>query len=266
MASHDLYRYQRKVMNDAERLGYSIKRHRERAGLTQVDLAQTIDCRPNTLSEIESGKKSPSFDMLTKIARALGKDTPGDLWDDPTTPDPEPPEDVRTAGEHRGAFIRSLPVETFLHADGLVDGSLAIDVITRPSGKSGELLKKRHAQRSDRRAKTDHLSIEGVPLGCELVRAEAAVVIRDQDPEQVIPKGFLLIVDRKRTPEPGQLVVAVKNVNQRETEELPGVRLLRYHQAGRGWSLAEVDGSDKTYGSGDGWEVVAAVLWWRSPP
>lgn len=184
---------------------------------------------------------------------------------DPTAPDPEPPED-RVAGEHRGALVRSLPIETFLHPGGLVDGSLAIDVITRPSGKSGELLKKKHAQRSDRRVKTPYVEIEGVPLGCELVRAEATVPIRDEDPEQVIPRGFLLIVDRQRKPEPGQLVIAVRNVDARLTEEMPAVRLLRYHQAGRGWSLAEVDGSDKTYGSGDGWEVVAAVLWWRSPP
>jgi len=245
---------------------------------TNRDFAAAAGISPQYVTNILRASAVPALDVLQRIAAALGVDT-GDLLSDsderflaalespdPTAPDPEPPDDVRTAGEHRGAFIRSLPVETFLHADGLVDGSLAIDVITRPSGKSGELLKKRHAQRSDRRAKTDHLSIEGVPLGCELIRAEAAVVIRDQDPEQVIPKGFLLIVDRKRTPEPGQLVVAVRNVNQRETEEMPGVRLLRYHQAGRGWSLAEVDGSDKTYGSGDGWEVVAAVLWWRSPP
>lgn len=240
------------------------------------DFARQADMPASSLYDFRDGK-IPKDDRLEKMAAILSIDQ--GVWrygsdeaflaalesPDPTAPDPEPPED-RVAGEHRGALVRSLPIETFVHAGGLVDGSLAIDVITRPSGKSGELLKKKHAQRSDRRAKTPVVEIEGVPVGCELVRAEATVAIRDEDPEQVIPRGFLLVVDRQRKPEPGQLVIAVRNVDQRLTEEMPAVRLLRYHQAGRGWSLAEVDGSDKTYGSGDGWEVVAAVLWWRSPP
>jgi transcriptional regulator with XRE-family HTH domain len=251
---------------DARRLGARIRALRKARGLTLEQVAKASGTKHGPLSQIERGERNPSIQMLHAIAVALGV-KPSAFWEepDPTAADPEPVEDP-VAGEHRGAIARSLPVETFVHAGGLVDGSLAIDVITRPSGKSGELLKKRHAQRSDRSVQTEHLLIEGVPIGCELIRAEAAIELRDQDPPQLIPKGVLLVVDRRRRPASGQLVVAVKNVNQRETEELPDVRLFRYHQTGPGWSLMAIDGSHKTYGSGEGWEVVATVLWWRSAP
>lgn len=249
----------------------------EKRGFKNVrDFARQADIPASSLYDFRDGK-IPKDERLAAMA-ALLQIEPG-VWryggdeaflaalesPDPTAPDPEPPED-RVASEHRGALVRSLPIETFLRADGLVDGSLAIDVIARPSGKSGAVLKKRHAQRSDRKAQTPVVEIEGVPVGCELVRAEATFELRDEEPAQVIPRGFLLVVDRARKPEPGQLVLAVRNLDARVTEEMSEVRLFRYHKVGPGWGLAAVDGTGRTYGSGDGWEVVAAVLWWRSPP
>lgn len=240
---------------------------------TNRDFADAAKISPQYVTNILRAGAVPALDVLQRIAAALRIDT-GDLLSDseerflaafeahdPSAADSEPAEG-RVTDEHRTALVRSLPVETSLRAGGLVDGSLANDVISKRSGRLGEPMKKR----LDRRTKAPEVELEGLPMECVLVRAEADVAIRDQEPELVIPRGYLLVVDRERKPASGQLAIGARNANQRETEEPPEMKLLRYHQVGRGWSLAEVDGSDRTYGSGDGWEVVASVLWWRSPP
>lgn len=45
---------------------------REHRGLTLQDLASTADISKPYLSEIETGKKEPSLDVLRKLADALG--------------------------------------------------------------------------------------------------------------------------------------------------------------------------------------------------
>ena len=46
---------------------------RERAGLTQKELAERIGMRQGNLSRLENGNGNPSIDTLAKIARGLGK-------------------------------------------------------------------------------------------------------------------------------------------------------------------------------------------------
>ena len=50
-----------------------IANEREKAGLSQKDLAQKLKTTQSVISRIENGKQNISLDMLQKIADALGK-------------------------------------------------------------------------------------------------------------------------------------------------------------------------------------------------
>ena len=50
-----------------------IAHERERAGLTQKELAERIGMRQSNLSRLENGNGNPSLQTLAKIARGLGK-------------------------------------------------------------------------------------------------------------------------------------------------------------------------------------------------
>jgi transcriptional regulator with XRE-family HTH domain len=52
-------------------LGEAIRRHRQRARLTQETLAEKAELSVVFISEIECGKKTISVDSLHRIARAL---------------------------------------------------------------------------------------------------------------------------------------------------------------------------------------------------
>jgi len=53
-------------------LGENVKKAREHAGLTQVDLAKRLQASQRTITEIETGRREPSVRTLKKIALALG--------------------------------------------------------------------------------------------------------------------------------------------------------------------------------------------------
>lgn len=50
----------------------NIKRYRERAGMTQNDLAQLLRLNQKAVSQWETGETMPSADKLPALARALG--------------------------------------------------------------------------------------------------------------------------------------------------------------------------------------------------
>ena len=52
-------------------LGEAIRFHRQRAGMTQRQLANMILARPDSISRIERGHHQPSIDRLFAIAHAL---------------------------------------------------------------------------------------------------------------------------------------------------------------------------------------------------
>ncbi len=73
----------RKQINDFDkkystakiRLEFAIQitHEREKAGLSQKDLALKLKTTQSVISRIENGKQNISLDMLQKIANALGK-------------------------------------------------------------------------------------------------------------------------------------------------------------------------------------------------
>jgi transcriptional regulator with XRE-family HTH domain len=54
------------------RFGAAIKKFRERADLTQKELADLLQVTPTYLSAIEHERKQPSFDLLKKTSDVLG--------------------------------------------------------------------------------------------------------------------------------------------------------------------------------------------------
>lgn len=49
-----------------------MRHHRERAGLTQSEVAEKINKALETVGSIERGKTAPSFDTLNDLSEALG--------------------------------------------------------------------------------------------------------------------------------------------------------------------------------------------------
>jgi len=67
------------------RLGRKVRYLRERAGLTQAELAQAIGLRESSkgfISEIESGKKTPKAELVLRLADHFGVTTDYLMRDD----------------------------------------------------------------------------------------------------------------------------------------------------------------------------------------
>ncbi len=56
----------------AKKLGITIRKLRDEAGMTQATLAEKADLKPNFIGEIERAEKVPSIDTVIRIARGLG--------------------------------------------------------------------------------------------------------------------------------------------------------------------------------------------------
>lgn len=60
-------------MSDSNGLQARIRAARERAGLTQAELARRVGLAPNHIARLESGEKSnPRFETVARIAAELG--------------------------------------------------------------------------------------------------------------------------------------------------------------------------------------------------
>jgi transcriptional regulator with XRE-family HTH domain len=60
-------------------LAKNMKHFREILGISQMNLAEKVECSPTLIGKIETMKRFPSADNLNRIAKAL-KITPADLF------------------------------------------------------------------------------------------------------------------------------------------------------------------------------------------
>lgn len=57
-----------------EELGQALRHRRKVAKITQADLADLSGLSVHTLSDLESGKGNPTFEVLAKLCAAMGLD------------------------------------------------------------------------------------------------------------------------------------------------------------------------------------------------
>jgi transcriptional regulator with XRE-family HTH domain len=55
-----------------QRLGHKIARQRRAAGLTQAELAEKVGVQPETISRLETGKRTVSLGMMALLSESLG--------------------------------------------------------------------------------------------------------------------------------------------------------------------------------------------------
>ena len=61
-------------MTKVVKIGTELRTARERALLTQEELAARADVQPLTISRIETDKVEPRYSTIRKLAKALGRD------------------------------------------------------------------------------------------------------------------------------------------------------------------------------------------------
>ena len=57
---------------DYEKMGKRVRQYRKKAGLTQQQVAETIEIEASNMSHIERGKIKTSLNTITMIANVLG--------------------------------------------------------------------------------------------------------------------------------------------------------------------------------------------------
>ncbi len=60
------------MVNVNKQLGSRIRTKRTENGLTQEELAHRADLDYSYINQIENGRRNPSLDAISRIARALG--------------------------------------------------------------------------------------------------------------------------------------------------------------------------------------------------
>jgi len=66
-------------MSPEQQFGANLARARERGGLSQSDLARQVDVLYTYISRLETGKATPSFGLIMRLAAALDI-PPSDLF------------------------------------------------------------------------------------------------------------------------------------------------------------------------------------------
>ena len=58
--------------NEAQKLGQNLKRIRTKKGISQGDIARTLEVNKSYVSNVENGKANPTLATIAKLARAIG--------------------------------------------------------------------------------------------------------------------------------------------------------------------------------------------------
>ncbi len=67
-------------LKNSDSFGIVLRQYRQEKGLTQEQLSERVDVVRSFICSLENGKKQPSFEMVLKLAVALGV-SPGEFVD-----------------------------------------------------------------------------------------------------------------------------------------------------------------------------------------
>jgi len=62
------------LLTDRKDILKRLREERKKRGITQEALARRLNCDPKTISDIETGRRNPSFEMFINICYALDLD------------------------------------------------------------------------------------------------------------------------------------------------------------------------------------------------
>ena len=68
-----------KITKNQVKFGHRIRKRRQGLGITQEELADRVSLSRTHMGHIEQGRRSPSLEVLNKIAKAL-KTSPKDFF------------------------------------------------------------------------------------------------------------------------------------------------------------------------------------------
>jgi transcriptional regulator with XRE-family HTH domain len=68
-----------KITKNQVKFGHRIQKRRQELGITQEELADRLDLSRTHMGHIEQGRRSPSLEVLNKIAKAL-RTSPKDFF------------------------------------------------------------------------------------------------------------------------------------------------------------------------------------------
>ena len=68
-----------KITKNQIKFGHRIQKRRQELGITQEELADRVNLSRTHMGHIEQGRRSPSLEVLNKLAKAL-KTTPKDFF------------------------------------------------------------------------------------------------------------------------------------------------------------------------------------------
>lgn len=60
------------MKSESEKLGRNLKRIRTTRGISQGDIARSLEVSRGFVSNIENGKTNPTLSTISKLAKALG--------------------------------------------------------------------------------------------------------------------------------------------------------------------------------------------------
>ena len=60
------------MQNESAKLGFNLKSIRTKKGISQGDIARTLEVSRGFISTIENGKTNPTLSTITKLAKAVG--------------------------------------------------------------------------------------------------------------------------------------------------------------------------------------------------
>lgn len=250
------------------KLGDRIREIRKARRLSQAAVAAGVSAgregdivtKASTISQYETGERTPSVEMLEAIARVLDI-SPAEFWTDEPYEEPG-----RPVSESRSGTESTYRLDTMIRdASGAVRGPIALRYAAHD--ETTRNLARRVGQEAGRRAGSSDarsVSLAGVPRGSDLIDVRVPIVVRDGGAivDWMGPGWVLVVEPGERPASPDEdLVIAALDADP-DAEVLEDKCRLFHYREDRGvgflWPL-DFDPAG-VVNTSQGWRVVGRVV------